>query len=419
MTVRITKLDNGVHVITDSMPHLETVALGVWVRAGARDETRSGHGIAHLLEHMAFKGTTRRSARRIAEEIEAAGGEINASTAMETTTYYARVLKDDWRLALDIIADILNDPVFDERELEREKDVILQEIAAANDTPDDLVFDLAQSAAFGTHPLGRSILGTATRVMSHTADDITGYRRSQYTAERFVVSAAGKLAHEELVAEVTALFAGIDAGPGIYWVAPKFQGGLAKQHKPVDQIHSVMSFPAPSYRDPEIYTAQLLANILGGGMSSRLFQEVRENRGLCYSVFAFAAAYADAGLMSIYAATSPEKSRELQAVSSSVALSLCDGIAEDELDRAKAQLKAAMVMNLESASGRADQIARQFQAFGEVPDVFETLEKIDAVQTGAIQDLAQDLFAGHKPAMGATGDLSSLESYDIIARRFA
>ncbi len=418
MTVQISTLDNGIRVVTDAMPHLETTALGIWVRAGARDEAPEQNGIAHLLEHMAFKGTGRRSALAIAEEIEAAGGEINASTAMETTTYYARVLKDDWLLGLDILCDILTDPVFDEAELAREKDVILQEIAAALDTPDDLVFDLAQQAAYGAHPLGRSILGTPDLVQSHSSAEIGRYRDANYAGGRIVVSAAGHIDHDRLVAETAARLGAVEPSAGGDWAAPDFLNGLESRAKPVDQAHVVLGFPGLSYRDEDIYALQLLANILGGGMSSRLFQQVREQRGLCYSVFAFASAYADSGLLSVYAATAPDRVNELIGVTSDVMLSVCAGITEQELQRAKAQIKSALVMNLESAAGRADQIARQLQAFDEVRDIPAMLERIERIDVEQLQRMAETAFTGRQLAMGAAGDLSHLDSYAKIAARF-
>ena len=419
MSVSVTRLDNGVHVLTDTMPHVQTVALGTWVRAGARDERADQNGIAHMLEHMAFKGTGRRDALQIAKEIEDAGGEINAATAMETTAYYARVLKDDWPMALDILADILIDPVFDAEELAREQDVILQEIAAANDTPDDLVFDLASMASYPDHPLGRSILGTADKVANYAVGDITGYRDRHYTGERMVVSAAGNIDHQAFVAATAERLGSFPTGSGDDWRAPVFSGGPQLVERPLDQTHVVLSFPAVGYRHDDIYIQQVLAGVLGGGMSSRLFQEVREKRGLCYSVFAFASSYADSGTVSIYAATAPNKATELMSVTSDVILSLIENIDEDEINRTKAQIKAGLVMSLESASGRCDQIARQFFAFGSVPDISHFVEMVDAVSIDDVKRLAGSVFNCPKPAFAAVGDLSGLASYDQMAARFA
>lgn len=419
MSVEVTKLANGIHVLTHAMPHLETVALGVWVKAGARDERPEENGIAHFLEHMAFKGTARRSARDIAEEIESAGGEINASTGMETTTYYARVLKHDWALALDILADILTHSVLDPEELERERDVILQEIAAAHDQPDDLVFDLAQRACYGSHPLGRSILGTSTTVGGLRRDQIIAWRDRHYWGSRMVIAAAGNIDHAELVTETERLFGAVTAGDSTERQKPDFAPSFACEEKPLDQAHVVLAFSAPGYRDPDIYVLQVLSSILGGGMSSRLFQEVRENRGLCYSVFSFGSAYEDAGQLGVYAATSQEHARELMEVTTDVMLSVVRQVGEAEIARAKAQLKASLVMSLENASSRADQIARQFLAFGKVPPIATLVARVEAVTAAQVRELAERLFAGRRPAFSAVGQISSLQPYEAIIGRFA
>ncbi len=418
MSVEITCLANGLNVVTHSMPHIETVALGIWVKAGARDERPEENGIAHFLEHMAFKGTKRRSAKEIAEEIESAGGEINASTGMETTTYYARVLKDDWALALDILADIFTESVLDAEELERERDVILQEIAAANDQPDDLVFDLAQSASYGDHPLGRSILGTTDLISAVDRDKMLAWRNRNYWASRIVVSAAGNIDHEKFAAEAEKLLGKIERGQQPQREPPSFNGSEQTSQKTLDQTHIVLSFQAPSYRDPEIYQLQVLSSILGGGMSSRLFQEVREQRGLCYSVFAFGSAYEDAGQIGVYAASSPEHTEELLDVTSSVMMSVTHAVTEAEVARAKAQLKTSLVMNLESASSRADQIARQFLAFGVVPAISTLVEKIEAVTVDQVRELAVRLFKDKTPAISAVGQLSHLSSHNKITSYF-
>jgi predicted Zn-dependent peptidase len=324
MSVQITRLDNGIHVITHDLPHLETVSLGIWVRAGARDEAEAQNGIAHFLEHMAFKGTHKRSAMQIAQDIENVGGDINASTSMETTGYYARVLKEDWRLGLDILSDILTDPVFDREEVERERDVILQEIAAANDTPDDLVFDLAQAAAYPGHALGRPILGPSGQVAGYDADAMMTYRLANYAGERIVVAAAGRIEHEALVQEAARLLGSIPGAAAPARTAPAFGGGASLAERPLDQAHIVLTFPGVGYHDDDVYVMQVLSVLLGGGMSSRLFQEVREKRGLCYSVFSCTSAYEDSGLFSVYAATAPGKADELTRVTSDTMMSVLD-----------------------------------------------------------------------------------------------
>lgn len=418
MSVEVTRLPNGLHVVTHNMPHLETVALGVWVKAGARDELAEENGIAHFLEHMAFKGTKRRTAQAIAEEIESAGGEINAATGMETTTYYARVLKNDWPLALDILSDIFLHSTLDADELERERDVILQEISASKDQPDDLVFDLAQAASYGDHPLGRSILGTESLIQSISRDQMLAWRNRNYWASRIVVCAAGKIDHAAFAKEAEKLFGHLEQGHAPQRHSPVFVSGASMEQKPLDQTHLVLNFAAPNYRDPRVYQLQVLSAILGGGMSSRLFQEVREKRGLCYSVFAYGTSYEDVGQLGFYAATSPEHTPELIDVSSKVMMSMAEQVSTKEVDRAKAQLKASLVMNLESASSRADQIARQFLAFGEVPELQTLVDRIDAVTANSVAQLAQSIFANYPPSLSAVGQLGQLEPYAAIAARF-
>ncbi len=417
--VEITRLSNGINVVTHHMPHLESAALGIWVKAGARDERPEENGIAHFLEHMAFKGTKRRTAKEIADEIESVGGEINASTSMETTTYYVRVLKEDWLLALDILADILTESVIDPQELERERDVILQEIAAANDQPDDLVFELVQAASFADHPLGRPILGTSELISQYTREQILAWRDRNYWGTRMVVAAAGNIEHKAFADEAERLLGGIDVGQEPQREPPTFIPTAQTADKPLDQTHVVVAFAAPGYKDPDIYVLQVLSSLLGGGMSSRLFQEVREKRGLCYSVFSFGSAYEDGGQLCVYAATSPEHSRELMDITSNVMLSVAGEVSDAEIDRAKAQLKASLVMNLESASSRADQIARQFLAFGHVPDIATLVAKIDAVTGEQVRDLAGRLFKTRIPAFSAVGQLTTLSPYETIVQHFA
>jgi predicted Zn-dependent peptidase len=418
MTLTISRLSNGIHVVTDHMPHLETLALGVWIKAGSRDEQPEEWGVAHLLEHMAFKGTSRRSAIEIASEIENVGGEINAATAMESTAYFCRVLKSDWPLALDILSDILTDPVFDPAELDKEKYVILQEIAAANDAPDDLVFELLAEAAFPGHPLGRSILGEAQQVERYDAASILAYRNRHYTAPRIVLAAAGHVDHHRLVEAAEKPFATFHDGAAAQWTVPAFSGGFKSAERPLDQLHIVFAFKAPGYRDERIYALQLLSSILGGGMSSRLFQELREKRGLCYSIFSFASAYQDVSLLNIYAATAPENARDLSDVATDVMLSMTERIDEAELVRAKAQLKAGLVMNLESATGRADQIARQFLSFGKVPEIADLVERIERLTCEDIKTLASEILISNRPAISAVGSLKYLATQERIAAKF-
>jgi len=418
MSTKITELPGGLRIVSHEMPHLQTVSMGVWVRAGARNESAAENGVAHFLEHMAFKGTERRSAIEIAEEIESVGGDINASTSSETTAYYVRVLKDDIAMAIDVLSDIILHPVFETEELERERDVILQEIAAANDTPDDLVFDLAQEMAFPNQSIGRPILGTSGHVEKYSAAEIHGFRNAHYSASSIVVSAAGGIEHAHLVDMATKAFNGLSHGKGPGWDAAKYEGGFRQAERPLEQAHIVFGFPGPGYLSKDIYTLQVLSSVLGGGMSSRLFREVREKRGLCYSIFAFPAAYEDASLMSVYAATSPGKAAELTSVITDELASASAKISEKEVARARAQLKAGLMMSLESSSSRADQIARQLLSFGKVPDPEEIAAKVEKVDLAAVRNLADSLFSHVTPTVAAVGALSGLASYDEIAAQF-
>jgi predicted Zn-dependent peptidase len=358
MGVQITRLDNGIHVITHELAHLETVALGIWVRAGARDEAEEQNGIAHFLEHMAFKGTHRRSAYPDRPGHRGRGRRGQCLHGHGDHRVLCRVLKEDWRLGLDILADILTDPVFDPAELARERDVILQEIAAANDTPDDLVFDLAQAAAFPAHALGRPILGACERVAGHDADAMMGYRLAHYSpASAWWWRPPGASSTRRWCRRPHGFSAPFRLPPRRR-APPPASAAEPRSPRPLDQTHVVLTFPAVGYHHDDVYVLQVLSMLLGGGMSSRLFQEVREKRrGLCYSVFSCASAYEDIGLLSVYAATAPDKADELINVASDTMLSMIEQVDEAEVARAKAQLKAGLVMSLESASARANQLA--------------------------------------------------------------
>lgn len=422
MTVNITKLKNGLTVVTDGMPHLETVSVGAWVDTGARHETLSQNGVSHMLEHMAFKGTERRSARAIAEEIETVGGHLNAHTTHETTAYYARVLKNDTPLAVDIISDILQHSVFDGQELERERGVIIQEIGQAQDTPDDLVFDHLLEAAYPGQALGRSILGTVDNVRNFGRGELQSYMLDRYHADSMVLAAAGGVDHDALVEKAEEAFGGIQSRRSNDLIEKaQFTGGERREERELEQAHLTLAFEAPAYGDPDYYAAQVLSGVLGGGMSSRLFQEVREKRGLCYSVFSFAWSFVDTGVFGIYAGTAPEDIPELLPVMAHEFMRVTDDITEEEAARARAQMKAGLLMSLESSSSRAEQIARQYMIHGRVLTPDEIIKKLDQVDAAALQRVAKRVLTSGAPALAAVGPLASsgLESYEHIAARFA
>jgi predicted Zn-dependent peptidase len=418
---KITVLDNGLRVATVAMPSVQTASVGVWVDAGARHERPEVNGVAHMLEHMAFKGTDRRSARVIAEEIENVGGQLNAYTSRENTAYYARVLADDLPLATDIIADILQHSTFEPDELERERGVILQEIGQTLDTPDDLIFDLFQETAFPEQSLGRSILGPAEIVQSMSREQLMGYMAEHYAPERMVLSAAGKVDHDQLVDLGAKLFqtlpatgvkaSGVEAGA--------YARGDHRKERDLEQVHLILGLPAFSYHDDDFYALQIFSAMLGGGMSSRLFQEVREKRGLAYSVFSFAACYKDTGVFSIYAGTGEEQTQELVPVLCDELIGLMRQPSEEELARARAQLKASMMMGLESCFAQSEDIARQLLIFGRRIPQEETIAEIDAVDAAAIERVGERLLGGALPSLAAIGPVSKLPSLEAVERRLA
>jgi predicted Zn-dependent peptidase len=285
MTIRLSTLSNGLRVITENMPGLGSASLGVWIAAGSRNEIAAQNGVAHFLEHMAFKGTARRSALAIAEEIENVGGHLNAYTSREATAYYARVLSEDVPLALDIIGDILTGSAFEPAEIELERGVILQEIGQSLDTPDDVIFDWLQETAYPDQPIGRPILGPAERVKAFGVDDLRGFIDQNYTPNQMILSAAGGIEHEAVLAEAERMFGHLK--PGLATSRPNaiYHGGDRREVKDLEQAHVAMGFEGPAYSDEDFYAMQLMSVALGGGMSSRLFQEVREQRGLCYTIF--------------------------------------------------------------------------------------------------------------------------------------
>ena len=403
MSVNLHTLPNGVRVVTEAMPGLESATIGLWVEAGGRHERADENGIAHFLEHMAFKGTERRSALQIAEEIEDVGGYINAYTSRETTAYYARVLKDDVALALDVVSDIVLNPVFDDGEIEIERGVILQEIGQALDTPDDIIFDWLQEAAYPDQPMGRTILGPEDRVSAFRRDDFRGFVGAHYGPDHLILSAAGGIDHDAIVRQAEALFGHIAPRPATAPEPALFRPGERRELKPLEQVHFTLGFECPGYRDDAFYTGQIYAQALGGGMSSRLFQEIREKRGLCYSIFAQAGAYADTGLLTIYAGTSAEDIAGLAELTVDEMRRAAEDMTEAEVARARAQMKAGLLMGLESPTSRAERLARLLAIWGRVPTVAETVERIEAVARSDVRDFAERLAGAGRAALALYG----------------
>lgn len=416
MSVRLHTLPNGFRIVTEHMPGLESASVGIWVSAGGRHEQIEQNGIAHFLEHMAFKGTKKRNALEIAEAIEDVGGYINAYTSREVTAYYARVLKNDVPLALDVIGDILLNPVFDPAEIEIERGVILQEIGQALDTPDDVIFDWLQERAYPDQPIGRTILGPEERVKAFGRQDLSRFVSEQYGPGQMILSAAGAVDHDQLVAMATDMFG--DLSPVLEQPLQKasFAGGEHRAEKDLEQAHFALGFESPNYCDPEIYTAQIYSTTLGGGMSSRLFQEIREKRGLCYSIYAQTGAYADTGMMTIYAGTSGDQIGELAQITIEELKRAADDMNQTEIARARTQMKAGMLMGLESPSSRAERLARMLGIWGRVPDLAETVDRIDAVTDAKVRDFAAQMASTARPSMALYGPVAAAPDLEQIQR---
>ena len=415
--VEIGRLANGLRVVSDPMPGVETVSVGIWVDAGARLETPAETGVAHVLEHMLFKGTHRRGARAIAAEIEAVGGHLNAYTGRETTAFHAKLLKEDLALGFDILADMLTDPVLDPTELERERGVILQEIGQAEDTPDDIIFDHWQETAFPDQPLGRPVLGTPDIVAGLPRDAVAGFRGRHYGADRMVVVASGNLEHARLM-DLAERHLGAARPVGAPdWGSAAYVGGERRWARDLEQLHLVLGFPAPPVIDDAASaSAGVLATLLGGGMSSRLFQDIREERGLVYSIHAFANGYRDQGLFGIYAGTGEEEAAELIPVLCDALMAVTHSVEEEEVARAKAQMRSGLLMSLESSSARADQIGGQMLLFGRPRGAAELTALIDAVTPDDVTAMAARLFAA-RPTLVTIGPDGHVGDYDALARR--
>lgn len=417
-SIRVTTLPNGLRVATDTMPDVQSVSLGCWVGVGTRNEAASVNGVAHLVEHMLFKGTRRRSAFRISEEIENVGGQLNAYTTREQTAYYAKVLHEDAPLALDILSDMIQHSTLDAEELVRERTVVLQEIGQSADTPDDIIFDHFQSTAYPGQAIGRPVLGSAEIVGALPREALVDYIAGHYGAPGMVLSAAGRIEHARMVDLAFKAFGDLPSGAPPKPESAHYAGGDFREDRDLEQMHLVLGFDGVGVHDPDFYAHSVLSTLLGGGMSSRLFQEVREKRGLVYSIYTFTGGYHDGGLFGVYAGTGEDEVAELVPV-------VCDEIAkvgadvtEDEVARARAQLKAGTLMALESTMSRCEQLGQQMLIYDRPVPVEEIVAKIDGVDRDAVVKAAGRLRAS-RPTVAALGPIAKLESYDRIAERLA
>lgn len=414
--IQTSLLPNGIRIITDSSETSDSVSLGVWVSVGARYETADINGISHMLEHMAFKGTKTRSAFDISKEIEDVGGIINAYTGKDMTAYYVRVLKENQDLGLDIITDIVQNSVMDKEELEKEKGVIIQEINMQNDTPDDLVFDYYHSVAYENQPLGRAILGTAETVRSIDSQKLLDYMHTQYTADRMIVSASGAVNHAEFVEACMQKLTKVSTHKMQNAVPAQYIGGEKRVVKPHEQVNLVFGFEGFSYNHPDYYVGSVLSAILGGGMSSRLFQEIREKRGLVYSVYAFNSPETDTGTFGVYAGTGEKEVAELMPVLCDELIRLPHTLTEDEINRAKARMRASILMRMENMASHAEMNAIDVIVHGQLIPKQEVIAKINAIEKSDLERVAR-LLLKQKPTLAAIGPITHVMPYERILDR--
>ncbi len=416
--VRRTRLPNGLRVVTEAMPELRSVAIGFWAGTGSRDEPDNLAGASHFLEHLLFKGTADRSAQEIAEVVETVGGEMNAFTTKEYTAYYVRLLDESTDLALDILSDVVWAPAFRPDEVDCERQVILDEIRMHEDTPDDLVHSLFSEALFPAQPVGREVLGDRDAIITMSRDDIAGFHHHHYRAGNLVVAAAGNVDHDRIVEGIAARFTG---GLGNREPRPAAEirpaGAVRVLHRPTEQAHMVLGMPSLSRSDPDRWALSVLNHVVGGGMSSRLFQEVREKRGLAYSVYSYRSALEDTGTFAVYAGTSPEKAPEVLSIIDAELDRLCAErcLAPAELERAKGHFKGQMALGLESSSARMERIGRSELTSGEIQSVDDMVAAIDAVTPEDVARVIDRVLATGPRVLAAVGPMDA----DVLAERLS
>ena len=418
MSVRVSTLASGLRVVTHALPHLKTASLGLYFGAGARHEREEEHGLAHMLEHMAFKGTRKRSAKQIAEAIEDVGGDLNAETSIEQTAYFARVLGEDVDLALDVLADIVTDSQFAPDELEREKGVIVQEIGAVEDTPDDWVFDLFTERAWPDQAVGRPILGTRATVGAFDRRAIAAYLKRCYSPGVAVLAAAGAVDHDALVSSVADKLEGLAASAPPDVDDARYVGGDAMVKRPLEQTHVVIGFPGVGALHDDHDALHAFAGIVGGGMSSRLFQEVREKRGLAYAIHAFHWGYADSGLFGLYAGAAAKDAGELIRASLDCLVEATEKIDAMELARIKAQMKVATLTALESPGARAGQLARQMFLYGRPMSLEAMIQRIESITLESVKDAGRKALRG-APTVAAIGKTGRVLDSARVCERVA
>jgi predicted Zn-dependent peptidase len=408
-------LPNGLRVIVEPLREFSSVSIGIWALAGSRDEVPEQSGITHFIEHLAFKGTAERDARRIALEIDSLGGSLNAFTGKEFTSFYARVLGESLSQALDVLSDITLNSLFEPYDINRERDVILQEISMVDDTPDDCIHDLHCREFWSNHSLGLPILGTHGALEVMERDDIVTYHGNHFVGDRMIITAAGALDPEAFLEEVSSVFSGLKRSDSSFPRSlPEETPGLFVQERPVEQVHFCVGYPGLKVGDDRRYVMSLLNTIQGGGMSSRLFQRIREEFGLAYSIYSYPSAYQDAGMQTIYCGTSKEGfPKALQIIREETRNIIADPVPADELETAKLQLKGNLLLGLESTGNRMNQLARNEIYFGRQISIEEIQEGIDSVTSREICDLSSELFREDRMALTVIGPVSEEEVREI------
>ena len=406
--MKLTVLGNGLRVASRSMPSVETVAVGLYADVGSRHEAARVNGIAHLFEHMLFKGAGGRSARELSEAIEDVGGDLNAATDREGTSFTASLLAEHLPLGIELLSDMVLRPHFDPGDLAREKEVVLQELGEARDTPSDLIFDELWAVAYPDQPLGRSILGNEASIAAITTDDLHGWRTDQYRTGSLYLVAAGKVDHEALVRLAEARFAGLPEGVIDPAEPARFAGGRRAGRARADQAHLAAAYAGPAQRDPDYYAARLFADLVGGGASSRLFQAVREDRGLAYSVWASMHPYRDTGIFHVYAATARREAAAAATLIDEVVAEAVEGATPREFERARIQAKASLLMSLESAWGQAAYVARQLSVHGRLVEPSEVVSALERVTLDQVREAGGRMLAG--PRASATMGLPAVRA---------
>ena len=416
MTIKLDKLSNGFQIVTEKISGIKTVSVGVWIKAGGRHERKDETGLAHFLEHMAFKGTKNRSSIDIVNQIEDVGGYMNAYTSREITNYYMRILPEDINLAIDILNDILSNSLFEENEINLERNVILQEIGQYADTPDEIIFDWLQDISYPNQPLGRPILGYNNLINTYNRKNLIDFTKKHYIPNKMVLCAAGDVVHEEIVDYANKLFGDMRKCNIEPAMECKFVGGSSIKKKNLEQTHFTLSFESSSLKDEDIFASQIFSIILGGGMSSRLFQEVREKRGLCYSIYSTIEALSDTGMLTIYAGTSDDKINDLSKIIVDQIKKITNKITSDELKRSKSQIKSGILMSMESTPSRCERLSRSLITWDKIVSLDETIKKIEKVNIEDLKKIGKKICFSEKFSSVIYGslqkgfDFSSLEN---------